>query len=117
MKTKEDYLKAVNALRTAGKWGALIIILTMGAALFFMGHAQVVSQYTGRPFAIGLYFAVQLIVPAVAFWLTWKLKSLTKKADLSCPICGKPLVESGRDLKKIVIANRCPACGNALYPI
>jgi predicted RNA-binding Zn-ribbon protein involved in translation (DUF1610 family) len=115
MKTRAYFESQVGTIRSKALWMGFTTILMIVVAVLVMRDTSWIARHTGQPLAIGCYLSVPVLVPALAFWFTWKLKAFTKGADLTCPTCGKSIIGSSRDLKKVVTENKCPWCGGELY--
>jgi len=115
MKTKAEFIAAIGLLRRYGIKCGLVVVLVVIAAILVMRNVYGIAHRTDMAFALVCYFGVQFVVPASAAGMLWRLKSLTRKLDLSCPTCRKRLAEAGRDLRKIAAENKCPFCGSPVY--
>lgn len=115
MKTKEQILADVDALKGEGNHTAIWVISVAVVCLFVRHYAQWISLHTNRTIGLAFYFIAEFGLLPVAIWRLWKIQALRKKTDFNCPNCGAPLIKMRGDLKKILNENKCPRCGQPVF--
>jgi hypothetical protein len=116
MKTREEFIRLVDAYRTeTRRRGMLALPAMIGAILGWIVIAGVMGRLLGNhSVLIGIWIILFFLV--ILFLNHYQIKSqdsLARKFELICPACSRTL--GFRDFKLAIATHNCPHCGALIY--